>query len=57
MKTELYRSKKKYPGKVINVGRYDINKWYVEGIDTLFESVEEIEDFLDDDLELIVPQH
>lgn len=58
MKAEYYRSKKKYPGKVISIGRYNTGKWYIDGYETpLFDSVEEIEQFLDDELEMIVPQH
>lgn len=60
MKAELYRSKKKFPGKVIGIGRLNNGYWFIESEDipreqNRFNSLEEIEKYLDDEFELIVP--
>lgn len=60
MKTEWYRSKKKFPGKAIKMGQLNVGYWYVEGLDipdeqNRFNSIEEIEKLFDDEFELIVP--
>lgn len=60
MKTEWYRSKKKFPGKAIKMGVLNSGYWFVEGLDlpvekNKFNSIEEIEKLFDDEFELIVP--
>lgn len=60
MKTEWYRSKRKFPGKAIKMGVLNSGYWFVEGLDVpteqnKFNSIEEIEKLFDDEFELIVP--
>ena len=50
----MYRSKLRYPGQIVMIGRLNSGAWFIEGIEGDFSSIEEIEKFLEDELELIV---